>query len=126
MNYSLSYGVVNWCLLLRGIDFICGATYPDNSLGVGKDGTHFMCDHTQHLVKGIHWSHSVVILGKMVFCVVVSVVIGGFGVRVYHRLDLISLYRWTCVVVVVVRIKLVYLCWYQIDNVCFVFILFLF
>ena len=43
---------------------------------MGNNGAHVVCDHTQHLVKDISWSHNTVMLGRMVFGVVVIVVVG--------------------------------------------------
>ena len=53
---------------------------------MGKDGAHVLWDHTKHLVKDIPWSHSALVLVRMMFVVVVG---DGISVLVLEEMEML-------------------------------------
>ena len=53
-------------------DVMCGAIYPRNSQGVGKEGS-ILLDKYIYFFLDIAWYHNSMILGCMVFCSVISI-----------------------------------------------------
>ena len=56
------------------MSYMCGATHPRNSHGVGKVGS-ILLDYHIHFVLNITWTHSPMMLCRMMFGGVVSMII---------------------------------------------------